>query len=60
MKSVAMTILGTSYRESTKKNFPKIWFSADKHTHVAVDDAVEQGRIFCKMLQAAKQLRGEL
>lgn len=56
MKTFAMAVLGTSYRESTKRNFPKHWFSADKHSHVAVEDAIEQGRIFCKMLRSSKRL----
>lgn len=51
MKTYAMAVLGTNYRESTKRNFPKCWFGADKHSHVAVEDAIEQGRIFCKMLK---------
>jgi len=55
MKTFAMAILGLPYRECTKRNFPKIWFSDDKHSHVAVEDAIEQGRIFCKMLKASKQ-----
>jgi 3'-5' exoribonuclease-like protein len=31
MKSYAMAKLGTSYCNSTKRNMPKEWFSADKH-----------------------------
>jgi len=51
MKTYAMALLGTSYRKSNKKSWPKKWFSKDKrHTHVAVEDAVEQGYIFLNML----------
>ncbi|HET9210666.1 MAG TPA: exonuclease, partial [Thermoanaerobaculia bacterium] len=32
------------------------WFSGDRHTHVALDDAIEQGRLFCNML-AERNLR---
>lgn len=51
MKTYAMAVLGLPYRDSVKKNFPKVWFGHDKHSHVAVEDAIEQGRIFCKMLK---------
>jgi hypothetical protein len=51
MKTYAMAVLGQPYHECTKRNFPKVWFGGDKHSHVAVEDAIEQGRIFCKMLK---------
>jgi hypothetical protein len=51
MKTYAMAVLGLPYRQSTKRNFPKSWFGGDKHSHVAVEDAIEQGKIFCKMLK---------
>lgn len=50
MKSFAMAILGRDYRESTKRNMPKSWFDPLPHTHVALDDAIEQGALFCNML----------
>lgn len=51
MKSYAMAKLGTSYRETVKRNFPSIWKKTNrKHTHVALDDAIEQGQIFMNML----------
>jgi hypothetical protein len=28
------------------------WFDPVPHTHVALDDAIEQGRLFCNMLRA--------
>ena len=51
MKPYAMAVLGTEYRESTKRNMPKEWFDKFPHTHVALDDAVEQGALFCNMLR---------
>lgn len=51
MKSFAMAVLRTEYRESTKRNMPKHWFDELPHTHVALDDAVEQGALFCNMLK---------
>ena len=44
------------YRESTKPNMPKRWFDADlPHTHNALDDAIEQGALFCNMLAELHQ-----
>lgn len=51
IKTYAMAIMKTEYRKSTKKNMPKRWFPKDKHTHVAVDDAIEQGKLFINMLK---------
>lgn len=51
IKSYVSALLKLPYRESTKKNMPKRWFSGSKHTHVAVDDAIEQGELFIAMLK---------
>ena len=50
IKTFAMAMLKLPYREATKKRMPKRWFPASPHTHVALDDAIEQGRLFCNML----------
>lgn len=50
IKTFAMAMLDMPYRECTKRNLPKRWFSAARHTHIALDDAIEQGELFCKML----------
>jgi DNA polymerase III alpha subunit (gram-positive type) len=50
IKTYAMATMKTEYRQSTKKNMPKRWFSDAPHTHIAVDDAIEQGQLFCNML----------
>jgi hypothetical protein len=55
MKTLAMALLKKDYRDSTKRNMPKRWFDDLPHTHVALDDAIEQGALFCNML---KELRG--
>lgn len=52
MKTYAMALLKTEYRNSTKRNMPKGWFDDMPHTHVALDDAIEQGALFCNMLKA--------
>lgn len=51
MKTFAMATLKTDYRQSTKRNMPKRWFDKMPHTHVALDDALEQGALFCNMLK---------
>jgi hypothetical protein len=51
MKSFAMALLKKDYRDSTKRNMPKRWFDDLPHSHVALDDAIEQGALFCNMLK---------
>jgi len=50
IKTFAMAMLRLPYRNSTKRNMPRRWKEDLAHTHVALDDAIEQGRIFCTML----------
>jgi len=52
IKSYAMACLNLPYRESVKRNMPKAWFPDRAHTHVALDDAIEQGELFINMLRA--------
>ncbi len=50
VKTYAMAMLKTEYRQSVKRNMPKRWFDPLPHTHLALDDAIEQGAMFCNML----------
>jgi hypothetical protein len=50
IKTYAMAVLKTDYRKATKSNMPGSWFDPVPHTHVALDDAIEQGLLFCNML----------
>lgn len=50
VKTFAMALLKTNYRNSTKRNMPKRWFDKLPHSHIALDDAIEQGALFCNML----------
>jgi hypothetical protein len=60
IKTYAMAVLGGEYRESTKKAWPKKWFPKNMpHTHVALDDAREQGQLFINILKAGRKLREE-
>jgi hypothetical protein len=58
IKTFAMCLLGTPYREATKKNMPRRWFDLTPHTHVALDDARGQGALFCHMLRDATAAAG--
>ncbi|MBF0106938.1 MAG: hypothetical protein HQM16_16620 [Deltaproteobacteria bacterium] len=53
-KTLAMALLKTNYRKSTKRNMPKKWFDPLPHSHQALDDAIEQGALFCNMLRELK------
>jgi hypothetical protein len=55
VKSVAMTVLNVEYRAATKRRFPRHWFGKKRHNHIALDDAIEQGEMFCRIL---KEIRG--
>jgi hypothetical protein len=59
IKTFAMVLLGKEYRESTKRNMPREWFGDVPHTHVALDDAIGQGVLFCNMLAARDRLLEE-
>jgi len=52
IKSFAMAKLGSKFHETTKKKMPKKWFSKQlKHSHVALDDAIEQGYLFMNIFK---------
>lgn len=59
IKTYAMAMLGAEYRQSVKRNMPRRWFDPLPHTHRALDDAIEQGALFCNMLaENLKQTQG--
>ncbi|MEP7181149.1 MAG: exonuclease [Betaproteobacteria bacterium] len=51
IRSYAMAVLRKPYCESNKRHMPAHWFDPMPHTHVALDDALEQGALFCNMLR---------
>jgi len=61
IKTYAMAMLRKPYRATTKRVMPRHWFDDLKHTHRALDDALEQGALFCNMLaqNGAVSLEGE-
>ncbi|CAK0746066.1 Exonuclease [Gammaproteobacteria bacterium] len=55
IKTYAMAVLRLPYQDSAKPKMPKRWFSGSPHTHRALDDAIEQGELFCNMLNEHSQ-----
>lgn len=57
IKTFAWAMRGGNYRETTKNRWPKRWFEPGlTHTHVALDDALEQGCLFISMLREHRGL----
>ena len=56
IKTFAMALLGADYRDCVKRNMPKAWFDPLPHTHKALDDAIEQGALFCNMLATRQRM----
>ncbi len=60
VRSYAMAVLGSEWRRSTKRFMPRRWFDELPHTHVALDDATEQGALFINMFREnTERLRSE-
>lgn len=58
MRTYAMAVLGRKFRHAGKGMWPRHWFSdAHPHTHVALDDALEQGHQFIAMLDERAKKR---
>jgi hypothetical protein len=56
IKTYAMAVLGTDYRDTNKGSMPKSWIPRKRHTHIAIDDAIEQGALLINILKARKTL----
>jgi hypothetical protein len=55
MKTFAMAVLKTDFLSVVKNRMPARWFDETlPHTHLALDDAVEQGVTFCRMLAESR------
>lgn len=52
IKTYAMAVLGCDYRRVNKGMLARFKEPGLKHTHVAVDDAIEQGFLFLNLLRA--------
>jgi DNA polymerase III alpha subunit (gram-positive type) len=54
IRSLAMGLLGCNYTESSKDSLPDEFNDDMPHSHIALDDAKEQGEIFCNLLIASQ------
>jgi hypothetical protein len=51
IKSYAMALMRRDFTDTVKANMPRHWFDPNlPYTHKALDDAIEQGALFCNML----------
>lgn len=57
IRSYAMGMRRSEFRVTSRTYLPKRWFDDLPHTHVALDDALEQGAMFCNMLAENKRGR---
>ena len=60
IKTMAMVAMGAGYRGTAKSSLPKHWRPRAKHTHVAVEDAIEQGELFMNIVRELNAQRGEI
>jgi len=51
MRSYAMGMRRKDFRRAGKHYLPRRWFPEQAHTHVALDDAREQGALFMNMVR---------
>jgi hypothetical protein len=52
IRSYAMATFKQTYGNSGKQNLPQEWLEGLPLSHVALDDAMQQGQLFCNLLQA--------
>jgi hypothetical protein len=60
IKTLAFAMTDLQYRKCIKPRLPKRWFDEHPHTHIALDDAIEQGALFCNMLAELRTQRAAL
>lgn len=49
IRSYAMGMRRSNFHMTSRSYLPKRWFDERPHSHVALEDALEQGAIFCNM-----------
>lgn len=59
IKSYAMALTGEAFGRTTRDRLPAELFDELPHTHVALDDAKEQGALFCNLLAWREELLGQ-
>lgn len=58
IKSFAMAVMKSDFKDTTKSRMPKNWFVTKKQTHIALDDAIEQGELFLNILEYSRTVSG--
>lgn len=59
IKTFAMSMLKIDFHHTVKNRMPRRWFDEGlPHTHRALDDAIEQGALFCNMLAEHLKVSG--
>lgn len=57
IRTYAMAMQQSEFRDILRKTLPRDWFEPNiPHTHIALDDAIEQGLLFCNMLAINKKV----
>ena len=51
IKTHAMVAMGKGCRTAVKMRMPRHWHAIARHTHIAVDDAIEQGELFVNIVR---------
>lgn len=57
IRSYIMAMWNEQYRNTSKRNWPASWFPDIDHTHVAIEDAREQGLTFINAMKANGEAR---
>ena len=60
IKTLAMVAMGAGYRATAKSGLPRHWRPPARHTHIAVEDAIEQGELFMNILYELNGQRGAI
>ena len=61
LRTLAMVAMGAGYREGGKTSMPQHWRTGTgTHTHLAIDDALEQGRLFMRIVRELSVQRGDV
>lgn len=55
IRTLAMAVFNTSYSEASRRSLPAAFLDETTHTHEALDDAIEQGEIFCRLLRKLRE-----
>jgi hypothetical protein len=59
IKTLAWAMLNTKFHDTVKSTMPRRWFDDHPHTHKALDDALEQGALFCNILAELRKSKDE-